>query len=354
MKYLHFARLSLLLNLILMLALASPVLAASSPTHHLACRRLDPEACLPSDGRRPPVITPVKPGRGLLAYAYAKVVISNTPVYSHPADALAGYPPKRTLGTGFIFVSVTGKTTYQGQDFFLINPNEFVAASNLEFVTPSSFRGVSFNAHPTLPFGWVITGDSLRAAPGAPPDPSPGVPTIGRYQPVTIYAVEHVSDWDWYMVGPDQWIEQRNVARINPQPAASGLSGRWIEVNVYEQAVATFENGQLVYATLASTGGLAWPTRTGLFQIWAKQDYGRQTGAYRKDKSDYYFLEDVPWVMYFDGDISRHGAYWHDSFGSRKSHGCVNLAPADARWFFNWASEGTSVYVYSSEPNNSP
>jgi hypothetical protein len=339
------------LNLTFALALALPTLAAPPQTHRLTCRLLDPDACQFSDGRPLLVITPVKPPRGLLAYAYARVVTPNTPVYSHPADALAGYPPKRMLGTGFIFVSVIGKTTYQGQDFFLINinPNEFVAASTLEFVTPSSFRGVSFTAPPTLPFGRVITGDRLRAAPGAPPDPN--MPTIGRYQSVMIYAVEHVGDWDWYLVGPDQWIEQRNVARINPQPVAGGLSGRWIEVIVYEQAVAAFENGQLVYATLASTGGLAWPTRTGLFQIWAKQDYGRQTGAYRKDKSDYYFLEDVPWVMYFDGDISLHGAYWHDSFGSRKSHGCVNLAPADARWFFNWASEGTPVYVYSSAPD---
>jgi hypothetical protein len=29
-----------------------------------------------------------------------------------------------------------------------------------------------------------------------------------------------------------------------------------------------------------------------------------------------------------------HGAYWHDRFGTPKSHGCINLAPEDARRLF--------------------
>jgi len=28
--------------------------------------------------------------------------------------------------------------------------------------------------------------------------------------------------------------------------------------------------------------------------------------------------------------------YWHDRFGDRRSHGCVNLSPIDARWFYEW------------------
>jgi hypothetical protein len=29
--------------------------------------------------------------------------------------------------------------------------------------------------------------------------------------------------------------------------------------------------------------------------------------------------------------------YWHDRFGSPASHGCINLALADARWLFDWS-----------------
>jgi hypothetical protein len=32
-----------------------------------------------------------------------------------------------------------------------------------------------------------------------------------------------------------------------------------------------------------------------------------------------------------------HTAYWHDQFGTRRSHGCVNLAPRDARWLYFWS-----------------
>jgi hypothetical protein len=49
-----------------------------------------------------------------------------------------------------------------------------------------------------------------------------------------------------------------------------------------------------------------------------------------------YSIEDVPWIMYFNGSIALHGAFWHSNFGSTKSHGCVNLAPVDARAMFGW------------------
>jgi hypothetical protein len=57
-------------------------------------------------------------------------------------------------------------------------------------------------------------------------------------------------------------------------------------------------------------------------------------------------------------------AYWHDDFGHARSHGCINLAPIDARYVFFWSSpsvpghwhaaysgsggfeEGTLVYIH--------
>ena len=49
-----------------------------------------------------------------------------------------------------------------------------------------------------------------------------------------------------------------------------------------------------------------------------------------------YSIEDVPWIMYFNGSIALHGAFWHSNFGHVQSHGCVNLAPTDARVLFGW------------------
>jgi lipoprotein-anchoring transpeptidase ErfK/SrfK len=50
--------------------------------------------------------------------------------------------------------------------------------------------------------------------------------------------------------------------------------------------------------------------------------------------------------MYFDQARALHGAYWHNSFGYKQSHGCVNLSPADSQWLYMWGDVGDWVYVW--------
>ena len=56
----------------------------------------------------------------------------------------------------------------------------------------------------------------------------------------------------------------------------------------------------------------------------------------RRGSSDFE-LRDVPWIQYFAAGYALHGAYWHDVFGIARSHGCINLAPVDARYVFMWS-----------------
>jgi hypothetical protein len=49
-----------------------------------------------------------------LPLTYAQVVQDDAPVYSHPFEADRDLPPKRRLGTGFVWVSVQGDVTYIG------------------------------------------------------------------------------------------------------------------------------------------------------------------------------------------------------------------------------------------------
>jgi lipoprotein-anchoring transpeptidase ErfK/SrfK len=59
-----------------------------------------------------------------------------------------------------------------------------------------------------------------------------------------------------------------------------------------------------------------------------------------------YDLPGVPWNLYFtQGGAVIHGAYWHDSFGSVYSHGCVNLPVSVAQVLYIWADLGTKVIV---------
>jgi lipoprotein-anchoring transpeptidase ErfK/SrfK len=52
-----------------------------------------------------------------------------------------------------------------------------------------------------------------------------------------------------------------------------------------------------------------------------------------------YDLPGVPWVCYVnDNGVAFHGTYWHNDFGSPRSHGCINLSNDAAKWIYRWTS----------------
>lgn len=114
---------------------------------------------------------------------------------------------------------------------------------------------------------------------------------------------------------------------------------RWIEVNLSRQRLIAWEGQVPVYAVVVSTGTSAHPTLPGTFEIQSKHRTARMRG-------DDYDVPDVPYTMYYDGGYAIHGAYWHRSFGTPVSHGCVNVAVNHARWLFNWATIGTPIVVH--------
>jgi hypothetical protein len=74
----------------------------------------------------------------------------------------------------------------------------------------------------------------------------------------------------------------------------------------------------------------------GTYPVWAKVSAITMKNQPYEDKG--YFVNKVPWSTFFQWHNAIHGAYWHDRFGVRKSHGCVNVAPLDARRIFEWVS----------------
>jgi lipoprotein-anchoring transpeptidase ErfK/SrfK len=102
-----------------------------------------------------------------------------------------------------------------------------------------------------------------------------------------------------------------------------------------------FEGTRAVFATLISSGKRNpqdkekdFPTPPGTYRIREKHVTTTMDGDVASDGP--YSIEDVPWVMYFQGSYALHGAFWHDQFGRMRSHGCVNMAPEDARTVFAW------------------
>lgn len=286
-----------------------------------------------------PDVRPLAPNMQEIArFAFRRVVGGAATIYDAP-----GGNPIGQIAEGFNYVTVT---SVQG-DWVQVNDGQWMPASQLAVVRPSEFTGVYLDGELAYPMAWVLIPSYPSPYPGAPGDQSR--PVIPRYTRVNIFASVEVSGWQWYLIGPEAWIIQTSVARVTFVERPPQVKGRWFAVDLYEQVLVAYEEDTPVFATLISSGLEDWATNEGIFKVWSRQTNGHMSGA--EGQTDFYFLENVPWVMYFDNAISLHGTYWHDGFGYRHSHGCVNMSITDAHWAFNWSLDGgyetPYVYVYS-------
>lgn len=137
----------------------------------------------------------------------------------------------------------------------------------------------------------------------------------------------------------NQVLAQTKTKRIaNQIQTLKQSEKRWILVDISKQTLTAWEGSNPVYAVKVSTGKKKTPTLIGAFNIQTKHRKARMRGAD-------YDVQNVPYVMYYDGNYGIHGAYWHRSFGTPVSRGCVNVAPNHAKWLYDWATVGTPVIV---------
>lgn len=118
-----------------------------------------------------------------------------------------------------------------------------------------------------------------------------------------------------------------------------------IVVDASEQVLYAYDGETLFMKEKISTGLEFTPTPRGTFTIFKKTPARYMQGP-TKISDQVYDLPGVPWDLYFtrEGAVI-HGAYWHDHFGKRWSHGCVNLSPDNAKKLYYWADIGMPVTV---------
>lgn len=342
-------RLIRLVLLIAALAFASPFAFAQT-----AC---SPEGCGASanaiEANRWPNVRPLPIDEALLYDRDYRQIEGNLSIHTSPNSL-----ESQTYGSGYTFVTVYE----QSGDWFRIGENEWVQSGNLsDTIAPSRFAGIELPAEGELPYTvawtlWHLRGSKTPGGPEAADNPF-----LYRYTRVYIYATVVVDGYNWYQIGPNQWVHQFKVARLLPvtKPAEVDTE-KWVSVDLYEQVAIAYKGDRPVFATLVSSGLEEWPTNEGVFHVYVRFTRTLMSGAYAQP--DFYYLQEVPWTMYFDDQIALHGAYWHDGFGFRRSHGCVNLTVTDAHWLFYWAESeydyragdlvGPAVYVYSSGDYN--
>lgn len=229
-----------------------------------------------------------------------------------------------------------------GRRYGLTTDLAVLPTDRLRPIRGSDFRGVEIGREVQLPFAFVRREGARfyrwnKAKNKLEDDGEAGyrlaVPLSGKRQFFRGRLHEETTD--------GRFLSDRDASRIDPakrMPAWGKAGERWLDVNITKQTLVAYDGERPVFATLVSTGeaGLddhekTTATKRGIFRIHTKHVSATMSSD---EVGEEFELRDVPFVQYFEQGYALHGAYWHDRFGTPKSHGCINLSPEDARRLF--------------------
>ena len=261
--------------------------------------------------------------------------------------SLAGLPPPLSLlvrarmQPGF-YVSIDREVRDELNDrtFFRTVRGGYIRAEQLVDAKLPAGVGVPLGGRLQLPLAFVYR----NGAPALRLDPvsaelvkaGPDLPNQSAHQ---LTGASVVKNGRRYYVTADGLYLRDSAIRIVdrvPRPKHTGKNERWIRVDLDRQTLTAYDGEKPVFATLVSSGLNDHATPTGVYRLHAKHVATTMAEDLAGDGA--YSIEDVPWTMYFLGGYALHAAFWHDKFGNQRSHGCVNLAPRDARWLFFWGA----------------
>lgn len=247
----------------------------------------------------------------------------------------------------------------EGRRYGLTTHLEVVPTDRYRPIEGSSFHGVEIGKDVDFPFAFVRRVGAKHAD-GTSAEYRDVLPLTGKKK--FIKDRLHYETTEGKFIS-DQYASELTLAKSMPGWAKKGE--KWMSISINKQTLVLYEGTKPVYATLVSTGeaGLenheeTTATKRGIFRVHTKHI----TSTMSSDEvGEAFELRDVPYVQYFaEGGFALHGAYWHDRFGTPKSHGCINLSPEDARRIFYWTDppvppgwhaalsplEGTVVFVH--------
>lgn len=273
----------------------------------------------------------------------------------------------RVLMAGFT-VALAGMERAENRTWYRTLDGGYIEDDAIGMIDVRDERiGRTLDATTTLPVG-IVSGRSARLY--AKNTRGEIVPegTLGKFDSFAITGEERRGDRVFWVTADGKYVARQRgivvVEKLDP-PRAVGRWDKWIVVDLTLQTLTAYEGPVPVFVTLVSTGKEGFETPRGVFRILAKHVSNPMDDF---TLGEPYAIDEVPYVMYFQQNVALHGAFWHRGFGAVRSHGCVNLAPRDAHWLFDWvhpfrpegwygvyATEtdpGTIVWVRKSEPRD--
>lgn len=146
----------------------------------------------------------------------------------------------------------------------------------------------------------------------------------------------------WANVKAFKQITDEELLPISPEVENKMV---YVDVTPSRQFLSCLEDGKEVYYCQVSSGAKwdssgqiveSWGTPHGVHRTWRKQISTHMTGGTTGGGWD---IPGVGWTILFSGTgVAIHSTFWHNDFGTPRSHGCVNVRPEDAKWIFRWTN----------------
>ena len=202
---------------------------------------------------------------------------------------------------------------------------------------------ILYNFPPRLYYGQVVWIDQVRTSNGFPEyrwneDAGHG------------YGYGAYGEFFWADGAGLKVLTDADVAPINPDVDPND---KRIEVDLDGQTLSCYEGSTEVFFCRTSSGlknvfdpttgetnnELATPVGN-LLTHWKTMSLNMTAGTFQAG----YSTPAVPWSTMISGEgIAIHGAFWHNAFGEKRSHGCINVSPEDAKWIFRWTTPYVSL-----------
>lgn len=250
-------------------------------------------------------------------------------------------PETPWLEKGF-FISLAGQFTEDGYGWWKTARGGFVPTSAARKYAAKDFSGQVLSEDTEFPFGYAMAKETKVYELGD--DGKLSVVDKLERRTFVDLALETIIHDQRYMILMDgRLVRTKDLRLAEARELPAGLQEweRWVDVDLSKQMLVAYEGVRPVYVTLVSTGKKGtkeepFDTPTGRWRIRSKHISTTMDGGSATDGN--YSIQDVPWTMFFKDSYALHGAFWHESFGRVRSHGCVNLGPSDARWLFTWTT----------------
>jgi hypothetical protein len=267
--------------------------------------------------------------------AFVRYVEAVKPALTSDEDAYAGRK-----------IAWTREFDAEGRTWLVTPDLMLVPKDKVRSMTASTLHGIDLKEHPEvhLPQAFTWLGDAPKLQKTNDGRMVETSDVVARHSFVGVKPNLVREQGGFYWVTEDGFYVHNDLftvfKRRTDKPKGVTANDKWVDVKITWGTLVAYEGDDPVFITAISPGqdgvtvhSNGHNTNRGLFTVGWKLYSADMSG--RENGKDW-AVDEVPFVAYYHESFALHGAFWHDEFGRPKSHGCVNLSPADAQWMWSW------------------